>query len=241
MRLSQQRIHRRFRDRIDAGRHLAARLAPYAGRDDVTVLALPRGGVPVGYEVARALHAPLDVFIVRKLGVPGHEEYAMGAVASGGTRILNDEVVRYLRIGADAVERASRRARAEIDRRERAYRGDHGPAPVQGRTVIVVDDGIATGATIRVASRALRERRPEQIVIATPVASPDTLALLRREVDDVVCVSTPDPLHSVGLWYVDFAQTSDEEVVHLLQRASRERTRTNASHTGGAAPAASPA
>lgn len=212
-----------FHDRTDAGRQLAARLGKYAGRPDVVVLALPRGGVPVAFEVASALGAPLDVLVVRKLGVPGQEELAMGAIASGGTRAMNDDVLRTLVIDAATIERVTARARAELERREHAYRGDREPAAVEGRTVILVDDGIATGATVRAAVRALRQRHPARVVIATPVAAPESIALLRPEADEIVCLATPYPMLAIGIWYRDFGQTTDEEVVRLLERSREGR------------------
>lgn len=209
-----------FRDRAEAGLALAGILeADYGGRPDVLVLALPRGGVPVGFEVARSLGAPLDVFLVRKLGVPGREELAMGAIASGGVRVLNDEVVRALRIPESALAAAEADERAELARRERAYRDDLPPPEVRGRTVILVDDGLATGTTMRSAVAALRALGPARLVVAVPVAAAETCAALRPEVDEVVCAATPEPFRAVGLWYHDFTQTTDEEVRMLLARA----------------------
>jgi putative phosphoribosyl transferase len=210
----------RFRNRREAGRALAERMAPYAKRPDVLVLALPRGGVPVAYEVARALDAPLDVFLVRKLGVPGHEEYALGAIASGGVRVMNEDLVRALRLPATAIDAMAAREQQELERRERLYRGDRPPPDVRGRTVILVDDGLATGATMLAAVHALRKQGAARIVVAVPVASPDTCNALRLEVDDIVCAVTPEPFHAVGLWYEDFSQTTDEEVRDLLTRAA---------------------
>lgn len=205
-----------FRDRADAGRRLAGRLAVYAGRGDVTVLALPRGGVPVGSEVARALGAPLDVFLVRKLGVPGQEELAMGAIASGGVRVVNDAVVEELGIAPDVMEAAAAREQEELERRERAYRGER-PAPdVSGRVVILVDDGLATGSTMRAAARALKKLGPARVVVAVPVAPREACAALRPEADEVVCAETPGSFKGVGRWYDDFSQTTDEEVRALL-------------------------
>jgi len=206
----------RFRDRSDAGRLLAGRLAHYAHHPDLLVLALPRGGVPVAYEVARALHAPLDVFLVRKLGVPGHPELAMGAIASGGVQVLNEETIRGLGIPMDTVERVAEKERHELARREREYRGDRPPPDVQGKTVILVDDGLATGASMVAAVQALGLMRPRQIVVAVPTAPPDTCAAMRSLVDDVICAVTPEPFHAVGRWYHDFTQTSDAEVRRLL-------------------------
>jgi len=211
-----------FRDRSDAGRALAARLTDYANRADVLVLALPRGGVPVAYEVARALEAPLDVFIVRKLGVPGFEEFAMGAVATGGVRVLNHDVVSALRIPQYVVESVAMWEQQELARRERLYRGQR-PAPdVRGCSVILVDDGLATGATMQAAVTALRRQEPARIVVAVPTAAPDTCQQLRPHAEDVICGITPQPFHAVGLWYEDFSQTSDEEVRYLLAQAEHD-------------------
>jgi predicted phosphoribosyltransferase len=211
----------RFANRRKAGRLLATKLAAYANRPDVIVLALPRGGVPVGYEVARALNAPLDVFLVRKLGVPGHEEFALGAIATGGVRVLNQDVVRGLRIPPDVIDAIAAREQQELERRERLYRGDR-PAPtVRDRTVILVDDGLATGATMLAAINALRQRAAGRIVVAVPIASPETCHQLSEEVDDIVCAVTPEPFHAVGLWYEDFSQTTDDEVRELLGHGTR--------------------
>src|ERR1700730_7950273 len=207
-----------FRDRREAGRVLAEKLAAYANRPDVLVLALPRGGVPVAYEVARALGAPLDVFIVRKLGVPGYEELAMGAVATGGVRVLNDQIVERLGIPDHLIDAVAARELQELSRRERLYRDGRPPPDVRGRTVILVDDGLATGATMHAAISALRQQEPARIVVAVPTASPETCEELRAEVDDVICAITPEPFHAVGLWYQDFSQTTDEEVRDLLAR-----------------------
>jgi predicted phosphoribosyltransferase len=215
-----------YRDRTEAGRVLAERLGAYADRPEVIVLALPRGGVPVGYEVARALHAPLDVFIVRKLGVPGHEELAMGAVATGGVRVLNDQVVRGLGIPDSVIDAVASWELEELRRRERLYRGDRPPPDVRGKTVILVDDGLATGSTMLAAVRALRQQQPARIVVAVPIAAPDTCELLRAEVDDVVCAVTPEPFYAVGLWYRDFSQTTDEEVRELLAQATEPAGRS---------------
>ena len=213
---------RLFRDRTEAGQLLAARLEKYAGKPDVIVLALPRGGVPVAYEVARTLHAPMDVFVVRKLGIPGHEELAMGAVASGGVRVLNDQVVRALSIPGYVIDAVATWELRELERRERLYRGDRPPPDVRGKMVILVDDGLATGSTMLAAVRALRQQGPARIVVAVPVASPNTCELLKAHVDEVVCAATPDPFYAVGLWYQDFSQTTDEEVRKLLQRTAAE-------------------
>jgi predicted phosphoribosyltransferase/dienelactone hydrolase len=205
-----------YADRSEAGRVLSRLLTHYRGRGDVLVLGLPRGGVPVADEVARALGAPLDVFVVRKLGVPGHEELAMGAVASGGIGVLNEDVVDALRIPPEAVERVAERESEEMARREAAYRGDRPFPPVAGRVVILVDDGLATGATMRAAVRALRTRNPARIVVAVPVADPEVCAALEAEADEVICARLPRPLGAVGLWYEDFSPTSDDEVRRLL-------------------------
>src|SRR4030088_1412657 len=211
-----------FRDRREAGRQLSQHLTAYANRPDVLVLALPRGGVPVAYEVARALHAPLDVFLVRKLGLPGHEEYAMGAVASGGVRVLNPEVVDQLHLPDELIEGVARRGRQELGRRELLYRGDRPSPDVRGKTVILVDDGLATGSTMRAAAAALRQQEPARLVVAVPAGSPEICAEFRDEVDEVVCAITPEPFYAVGLWYDDFSQTTDDEVRGLLAAASRE-------------------
>jgi erythromycin esterase-like protein/predicted phosphoribosyltransferase len=212
----------RFRDRRDAGRRLAEKLKGYAHRPDLLVLALPRGGVPVGYEVAQALDGPLDVFLVRKLGVPGHEELAMGAVASGGVRVLNDEIVEGLGVADRVIDAVAAREQQELSRRERLFRGAR-PAPdLRGRTIILVDDGLATGATMRAAVKAVREQHPERIIVAVPTASPDICEALKREADEVVSVILPEPFFAVGQWYDDFTQTTDEEVRELLARRHRD-------------------
>src|SRR5947207_2663605 len=212
-----------FRDRIDAGRKLAEKLASYRNQAGVIVLALPRGGVPVGFEVAQALGAPLDVFLVRKLGVPGHEELAMGAIATGGVRVMNDQVLQILPITSQIVDRVAAEEQRELERRERLYRDSRSAPDVRGRTVILVDDGLATGSTMRAAVTALRQLGPTRIVVAVPVASPETCDELRAEVDEVVCAVTPEPFYAVGLWYRDFSQTTDEEVRALLERARRRQ------------------
>jgi putative phosphoribosyl transferase len=213
-----------FGDRTQAGRLLADKLKAYADRPDVLVLALPRGGVPVAYEVARTLNAPLDIFLVRKLGVPGHEELAMGAIASGGMRVLNEDVVRYLRIPGGVIDSVATGEQKELERRERAYRGDR-PAPdIRGRTVILIDDGLATGSTMRAAVAALRQQHPSRIVVGVPTAAQETCDEFRAEVDEIVCATTPEPFYAVGMWYEDFSQTTDEEVRDLLGRAARERS-----------------
>jgi putative phosphoribosyl transferase len=211
-----------FRNRTEAGQVLAKALRGFANRSDLLVLGLPRGGVPVAFEVAQALHAPLDVFIVRKLGVPGHEEYAMGALASGGVRVLDEHVVRKLQIPEQAVESVARAEQRELERREELYRGGMAPVDVHDRTVLLVDDGLATGSTMRAAVRALRRQKPQRIVVAVPTAAADTCEALRDEADEVICATTPEPFRAVGLWYQDFSQTSDDEVCELLGRARRD-------------------
>jgi putative phosphoribosyl transferase len=210
----------RFRDRTQAGQRLAGSLQAYAGRDDVVVLALPRGGVPVAYEVARALGAPLGVFVVRKLGVPGHEELAMGAIASGGTVLLDEGLVRALGLGRDVLERTVAAELRELERREQAYADSREPPEVEGKTVILVDDGLATGSTMRAAALAVQRLNPARVVVAVPVAARETCEQLRAVVDETVCVLTPHPFRAVGLWYEDFAQTSDDEVRRLLADAA---------------------
>jgi len=214
-----------FRDRREAGRQLAEKLTAYANRPDVLVLALPRGGVPVAYEVARTLGAPLDVFVVRKLGVPGYEELAMGAVATGGVRVLNDQLVERLGIPEQLIDAVAARERQELARRERLYRGSRPPPDVRGRTVILVDDGLATGATMYAAIEALRKQNPGRIVVAVPTASPDTCEEMKKKADDVICAVTPEPFHAVGRWYQVFSQTTDEEVAELLAQASAPEQR----------------
>jgi predicted phosphoribosyltransferase len=208
-----------FRDRADAGRRLAAELASYARQPDLLVLALPRGGVPVGFEVAQALNAPLDVFLVRKLGVPGREELAMGAIASGGIYVLNFDLVDSLRIPAQVIDTVAKAEQRELERRAQVYRDDRPPADVRGRTVILVDDGLATGSTMRAAAVALRPQRPARIVVAVPTAARETCDELSMLVDEMVCTITPEPFYAVGLWYQDFSQTTDAEVRELLERA----------------------
>jgi putative phosphoribosyl transferase len=209
----------RFRDRSEAGRRLAADLARFADRDDVIVLGLPRGGVPVAWEVAKALHVPMDVFVVRKLGLPGYEELAIGAIASGGVRLINDDMVRAYHIPPAAIDVIAASEQAELERRERLYRGDRPFPDLRGKTVILVDDGLATGSTMRVAVEALRREGPAQIVVAVPVSAPETCDALRDVADEVVCAITPEPFYAVGLWYQDFTQTTDAEVHDLLARA----------------------
>jgi putative phosphoribosyl transferase len=208
----------RFRDRAEAGRQLAALLTAYANQPDVIVLGLPRGGVPVASEVAGALHAPLDVFLVRKLGVPGHPELAMGALASGGVRVLSDDIIRPLGISPAAIELVTERERAELERRDHLYRGGRPPAAIEGRTVILVDDGLATGATMEAAILAVRQLRPARVIVAAPVGAAESCQRLASVADEVVCASMPEPFQAVGLWYERFDQTSDEEVIELLDK-----------------------
>jgi putative phosphoribosyl transferase len=212
----------RFGDRTDAGRKLAARLSEYAERRPV-VLALPRGGVPVGYEIARALHAPLDVWVVRKLGVPWHPELGMGAVSEGGYLHLSHEILDYVGLSDDELSDVVEAERAEVERRVRRFRGDRPLPELRGRTVILVDDGIATGGTVHAAITAIRAEQPRAIVLAVPVAATDTLEALASEVDQIVCLIAPPSLYAIGLWYEDFRQLSDDEVAGLLERARAEQ------------------
>ncbi len=212
-----------YRDRSDAGRVLATQLTAYANRSDVLVLALPRGGVPVAYEVAKALHAPLDVFIVRKLGVPGHEELAMGAIATGGVCVLNEDVVQMLRIPDKVIEAVIAKEQQELERREHLYRDDRPPPDVRDCTIILIDDGLATGATMRAAIKALRQQHPARLVVAVPVAAPPTCEELGAQVDEIICAKTPEPFYGVGYWYEDFSQTTDEEVHALLAQSEQEK------------------
>jgi putative phosphoribosyl transferase len=210
----------RFPNRSEAGRRLATDLASYAGRSDILVLGLPRGGVPVAYEIAVALDAPLDVFIVRKLGLPGHEEFGIGAIASGGVRVVDEGVLRSYGVDGEMLDRITERERRELERREQLYRDDRPFPTVQDRTVILVDDGLATGSTMRAAVAALRAEGPHEIVVAVPVGAGETCSALSKVADAVVCLATPDPFYAVGLWYEDFEQTQDEEVHALLERAA---------------------
>lgn len=217
-------LEERFRDRVEAGQLLGEAVAERVrDRSNLIVLALPRGGVPVGYEVARVLGVPLDVFIVRKLGVPGHEELAMGAIASGGVRVMNDDVLRQLPISQNAIEAVSARELVELARREKSYRGSKPPLNVRGKTVVVVDDGLATGSTMRAAVRALRQQKAGSIIVAVPVAARETCEDFLREVDDIICLRTPYPFEAVGLWYRDFTQTTDEEVHALLAEQPEQK------------------
>jgi putative phosphoribosyl transferase len=208
-----------FKDRTAAGKELARKLAAYTNLKDVLVLGLPRGGVPVAFEVAKALSAPLDVFLVRKLGVPGQEELAMGAIAAGGVRVLNEDIVRGLRLSDAIIDKVIAKEQQEIERREQLYRQNYPFPVVSDRIVILVDDGLATGATMRAAIEALKQQQPSQIVVAVPVSSPEAYRELATQVNEIICVETPQPFNSVGLWYDNFPQTTDEEVRDLLQRA----------------------
>lgn len=211
-----------FKDREEAGRILANRLTKYADQKPI-VLGLPRGGVPVAFEVAKALKAPLDVYVVRKLGVPGHEELAMGAIASGDVRVLNKPVVGDLGISEEAIETETRKEQQELKRRELLYRGKRPPLDVSNRTVVLVDDGIATGSTIKAAIAALKKQKAGRIVVAVPVAPASTIDELKTEVDEVVCVSTPEMFFAISVWYDEFPQTSDEEVCELLKKAETKK------------------
>ena len=215
-----------YRDRRHAGAELAWRFHYLKGRKDLVVLALPRGGVPVAYEVARAIEAPLDIFLVRKLGVPGHRELAMGALASGGVRVVNDDVVAFYRIPQTAIDAVARDEQAELERREREYRAGRPPVALQGRTVILVDDGLATGSTMKAAVQAVRAHAPAKIIVAVPVGSRETCQEFTEIADEIVCARAPDHFAAVGQWYRDFSQTGDEEVRELLYGASAAAGRT---------------
>lgn len=211
-----------FKDRFEAGRMLARELMHYADRDDVVVLALPRGGVPVAFEVAKALNAPLDVFLVRKLGLPGREELAMGAIASGGVRVLNEEVVGWYKVNEKVIDSVAQREQRELERRERVYRGNRAMPLLRNRTAILVDDGLATGTTMRAAVSALRKYKPARLVIAVPTAPQETCREFREQVDSIVCATTPQPFWAIGAWYEDFSQTTDEEVRDLLDKSAQK-------------------
>lgn len=218
-----------FKNRTAAGQLLGTKLTAYTSRPKVLVLALPRGGVPVAFEVAQALNVPLDVFLVRKLGVPGQEELAMGAIASGGVRVLNDEVVRELHISEEVIEKVAAKEQQELERRERLYRDDRPTPNLQGDTIILVDDGIATGSTMRAAITAIQQQGAEQIVVAVPVSSPEACRQIGAEVDEIVCATMPEPFYAVGLWYKHFPQTTDEEVRELLKQAAHMQAPTQIS------------
>ena len=211
-----------FKDRRDAGRKLAQKLTAYAGQPDLLTLALPRGGVPVAYEVARALNAPLDVFLVRKLGLPGQEELAIGAIATGGVRVLNRDIIRTLSIPDEVINFVARRELQELQRRERLYRGDRPPPEVRDRTIILIDDGLATGASMRAAVVSSRARHPARILVAVPIAAETVCEAFRTEVDEIICAVTPEPFYGVGRWYEDFSQITDQEVRILLEEANRQ-------------------
>jgi putative phosphoribosyl transferase len=213
-------MNSRFQNRHDAGHFLAGKLQAFANRPNVVVLALPRGGVPVGYEVAKALNVPLDVFVVRKLGVPSSPELAMGAIASGGIRVLNEDVIQELGITSQMIDKVAADEAMELKRRETTYRRGREPLAVAGRTVILVDDGLATGASMRAAVQALRHRQPERIIVAVPVGAAATCEQLRTEADEVVCGRHPSDLNAIGFWYEDFRQTTDEEICGLLDQMS---------------------
>lgn len=221
-----------FRNRIQAGEALALRLADYAGRDDVIVLALPRGGVPVGAAIARRLKVPLDVLLVRKLGLPGREEYAMGAIASGGVCILQAEVLSTLDIPPSVIEAVAQREMLEIKRREKLYRAGRPPPQLRERVVILADDGLATGSTMQVAAHVVRESNPARLIVAVPLAPSKTCEKLKSEADEVICLRTPEPFYSVGQWYEDFEQTKDDEVTSLLKETEREQARRTRSAQG---------
>jgi putative phosphoribosyl transferase len=220
-----------LRDRHEAGRYLSGQLARYADRDDVIVLALPRGGVPVAYEIARTLHAPLDVFLVRKLGFPGNEEFAMGAIASGGVSVLNEKALREFNPGQSVIDAVAEREKSILQRRENMYRSSAPQPDLRDKTVIVVDDGLATGATMQAAIKALRKRMPRRIVVAVPVAPPSVYADL-NEADEVICLMTPEPFISVGGYYQHFSQTSDQEVQQLLAEARKPGAKKPDAATG---------
>lgn len=211
-----------FKDRRDAGRILAEKLSAYAGRPDVTVLGLPRGGVPVAFEVALALNVPLDIFIVRKLGLPGHEELAVGAIASGGIRVLNEDIIRLLDVPEGAINIIAVREMQELQRREHDYRGDRLAPDAHDRTIILIDDGLATGASMRAAVTGLRSQNPARIVVAVPTAARETCDMFEPLVDELVCAITPEPFYGVSRWYEDFSQVTDEEVRNLLEEANRQ-------------------
>jgi putative phosphoribosyl transferase len=213
-----------YRDRQHAGKELARSLKEYEGRQDVVVLALPRGGLPVAYEVASALNLPLDIFIVRKLGVPGQEELAMGAIATGGVRVLNEDIIRQLRIPDSAIAAVAAQEERELERREKLYRKDLAPLRIRGRSVILIDDGLATGASMRAAALALRELEAKEVIVAVPVAAQSTCDEFRSYVDRIVCSKTPEPFYGVGYWYESFPQNTDEEVIELLEKSIHEKT-----------------
>lgn len=209
-----------FADRKDAGEKLAQKLSEYTSADNVVVLGLPRGGVPVAYEVAKAIRSPMDIFLVRKLGVPGQEELAMGAIASGGVRVLNDSLIDQLSITDKMLASVAAQEQQELERRERVYRGDNPHVELTDKKAILVDDGIATGASMKAAIEALRAHKPEKIIVAVPVSPPDTYMEIKEQVDEIVCIDTPQPFYGVGMWYDDFSQTTDEEVKEYMNQAN---------------------
>jgi len=210
-----------FKDRVDAGKRLAKELSKYTSRSDVLILALPRGGVPVAFEVAKALNVKMDVFIVRKLGVPGYEELAMGAIASDNIRVLNEDVVRSFNIPEQVIDRVAANELKELERREHTYRGNRPKLEISNKIIILIDDGLATGATMRAASAAVKTKNPAKIIIAVPTAARDTCEFFGKEVDEIICVATPEPFYGVGAWYEDFSQTTDKEVCNLLEKAKK--------------------
>ena len=218
----QMGVKPRFQDRSEAGKILAAHVAKAVDDPDIIVLALPRGGVPVAFEVARSLRAPMDIYVVRKLGLPGEEELAIGAIASGGVRVLNRALIAHLQIPEELIERVTAQQSIELERREQLYRGTRGLIPLRGHTTILVDDGLATGATMLAAARSVRAQQPRRIVVAVPVASSSACEDIREDVDQIVCVVTPEPFLAVGAWYDDFSQTSDSEVRSLLAQSRGE-------------------
>lgn len=222
-----------FRDKTEAGRILADRLAAYANYPDTMVLALPRGGVPVAFEVAEALNLPLDIFVVRKLGLPGHEEFAIGAIASGGARVLNQDLIRQLSLSDEIIEHIVAREQRELERRERTYRGQRPMLDVRDRTIIIVDDGLATGSSMRAAIAALRQKRPAKLIVAVPVGARMTCSELEALADEVICLETPENFSAVGLWYRDFSQTTDEEVIDLLERNRKNSEARNINQEAG--------
>ena len=211
-----------FSDRRDAGRKLAQKLSAYANRSDVVVLALPRGGVPVAYEVALALNAPLDIFTVRKLGLPGHEELAMGAIATGGARVINQDVVRSFNVPRGVIEAVAKQELNELERRERVFRGNRIMPEIHGKTAILIDDGLATGASMQAAILGLRAKNPARIVVAVPTAPLETCEAFKKLVDEMICATSPEPFYGVGQWYEDFSQVTDEQVQTLLKQASQQ-------------------
>jgi len=222
-----------FRDRTEAGRVLADRLAAYANYPDAMVLALPRGGVPVAFEIAEALNLPLDIVVVRKLGLPGHEEFAMGAIASGGAHVLNQDLIRQLSLSDEIIEHIVAREQRELERRERTYRGQRPVLDVRDRIIIIVDDGLATGSSMRAAIAALRQKRPAKLIVAVPVGARITCSELEALADEVICLETPENFSAVGLWYRDFSQITDEEVIDLLERNRKNSEARNISHEAG--------